>query len=110
MDRIVATETLHEGAQNRVAHQVDGKDLPVEFLATIKPRQRRIQAQTQKRFVELGWMHPIRIARTAWREMDRPGHIGWPPIATAIHQAAESPEEVPERNAGSQRIRQSPQA
>ena len=55
--RVVAAKHLDERPHQRIAHQVNRKDLAVELLAPEKPRQSAIQTQVQHGFIDLGGMH-----------------------------------------------------
>src|SRR5262249_29732255 len=55
--RVIAAEQFHKRTQQRITNQVSGKNLSIELLSPIKPRQSRIQTQPQQRFIDLRWMH-----------------------------------------------------
>src|SRR4030095_13852060 len=96
---IVSAKNFDDGSQHSVAHEVGGEDLAVEPFATIQPGQAGVQADAQKRLVNLRWMDGNSFRLVVAGKPDGPWHIRRPAIATPIHQAAESAEEIAKSDA-----------
>src|SRR5262245_37032336 len=111
--RVVAAEYFHQRAQQRVADQVRGKNLAIEFFPAIKPGQPRVQSQAKKSLIYLRRMYTQRFSRTGRekifrvltvecrrfeRKVDGPGQIARAPVATPGHQAADTAKHVTQGN------------
>jgi len=111
--RIIAAEYLHKRAQNRVAHQISRKHLPIEFLSPVQPRQSQIQTKAQKRFINLcrmNWRRELSnwMCIMAFGKTNRPTQAACSSITTSIHQTADPPKHITQRDARSQNVRQFP--
>src|SRR5436309_15023951 len=61
--RVISAEDFYKGAENRIAKQVGGKDLPIEFFAAVQPGQSGIQSKIQEQFIDLGGMDRESLGR-----------------------------------------------
>lgn len=102
--RVISPEQLDKRPDDRVAHQVGSKNVPVEFLAAIQPGQRQVEPKVEQRFVDLRGMHMSRVSGVSGRKLDGPGEIGHPAIATAVHQTTDPAEGMAQSDAWSQRV------
>src|ERR1044071_7788851 len=100
--RVIPAKQFDKRTQRRVGHEVAGEHLAVEFLVTIEPGERGVEPQAQQRLINLRRMQRHAWRRTAglvgWKR-DRPRQRTFAPKAATVHQAADAPEDVAQRNA-----------
>src|SRR5687768_1710843 len=101
---VVAPEEFDDRAQNRIAHEICGKDLAIEFAPRKEPGQQKVQGNVQQCFVNLCWMNTCPARFVVLWEMDRPWHAGCETVAATIHQASNAADRVSERNSGRHHI------
>src|SRR5207247_5160840 len=83
-DWIIAPKRFDNAAGHRVANQVTGKDLAVEFLAPMQPGQESVKSQAQERIVNLRGMHSDAMRFMIQWKMDGPRQGGLASVAAAV--------------------------
>ena len=82
---IIASEQFRSRAADGVADEIQRQNLPVEFLATEQPRQRKIQNQIQQRVVNLCRMQRCAVGFVADGKVDGPGQIAGAAVACLLY-------------------------
>src|SRR4051812_35277900 len=105
---VVASEQLHHGTNHSIRTEIGGKDLSIELFVAIQPGQARVKGQIQQGVVNLRGMDGVAVSRMIGWESNRPRQIAMLSIATAVHEAADSPQYVSKRDTGCQGISKFP--
>jgi len=106
---IITAETFHDRAGDGVADEVSGEHLPVEFFVPEKPGQKKVKNEIVQRVVNLRRMHRRAMSGMIGGKPDGPGQAARAAVAAAIEQAADTAENISQRDAWREHVGGSPQ-
>src|SRR4051812_21919463 len=106
---VIATERFRERAQNRVANQVNRKNLPIKFFVSITKHQRAVERKIERGFVKLHRMNPGSVRCVIERKMHRPRDRTRTAIAATRHKTTNSSKRMAKRHTRRHHVRDFPE-
>ena len=105
---VISAERLRERAQHRVTNQINGKNLPIEFLPSKQKNQQPVKSEVERRFVKLHRMNCQPVRGVIERKVHRPRLRTGIAITTSRHKTTNPSKRVAKRNARRHHVRDLP--